>query len=413
MRKYLFMLCSGMLLFAAVVGANESGPPDEIAFQAIEETVAVAVLLPETSPEASRPAPPAPDEEKKKEWYDMIKWYGDFRYRWETIDEGDKDTRHRNRIRARFGMKTELLESFMVNFRLATGSGDPVSTNQTLGGGYSSKQINLDLAYFDWHPGQAKGLHMVAGKMLNAFYTPIKTELIWDGDLTPGGVAGKFDREISPGAELFGAVSAYWVDERKNDPSALMYGFQGGAKFKVPDSKVYFRAGVTFYYYTNLQGYPILFDPEDPFGNSVVLDEETGELLYAYDYHLLEIFGDVGFAVSSVPIAFLFDYVQNLAPGVEQGKGWLVGFAVGKTKKPGNVKFYYNYRDLEADAVFGLATDSDFAGGGTNAKGSEVGFGVQITKYVTGALSYFNNRLRPDDENTKFHRFMADIQVKF
>jgi opacity protein-like surface antigen len=94
-------------------------------------------------------------------WSDRVKLDGDFRYRFESIDLEGGDTRTRSRIRARTNIKAELSNNIEVGFGLATGGEDPVSTNQTLGGGGSSKEVNLNLAYVDWQA--TAGLHLLAG----------------------------------------------------------------------------------------------------------------------------------------------------------------------------------------------------------------------------------------------------------
>ena len=105
-------------------------------------------------------------------WAEKVKLSGDFRYRHETIEaENDgKPDRHRNRIRARLGLKAKVNDEWSLGFRLAGGSEDPVSTNQTLSGSFSSKGFWIDRAYFDYHPTAIENLHVVAGKMGNPFY---------------------------------------------------------------------------------------------------------------------------------------------------------------------------------------------------------------------------------------------------
>ena len=70
------------------------------------------------------------------EWIRNIKFSGDFRYRLESIDAetgGDWAQGHnRHRVRARFNIGTKLDEEWDLGFRLASGSADPASTNQTL-----------------------------------------------------------------------------------------------------------------------------------------------------------------------------------------------------------------------------------------------------------------------------------------
>ena len=86
-------------------------------------------------------------------WAEKVKWQGDFRYRYEEIDDGGND-RERHRVRARAALIAKPLDTVEVGLGLATGGDDPVSTNQTLGGGGSTKDIKLDLAYAKWKPNE-------------------------------------------------------------------------------------------------------------------------------------------------------------------------------------------------------------------------------------------------------------------
>ena len=101
-------------------------------------------------------------------WPDRVKLAGDFRYRYEGISVEGSDTRRRNRIRARTNITAQAADNIEVGFGLATGGDDPVSANQTLGGGGSSKNIRLNLAYVDWEA--MDGLHVIGGKFKNPLY---------------------------------------------------------------------------------------------------------------------------------------------------------------------------------------------------------------------------------------------------
>jgi hypothetical protein len=80
-----------------------------------------------------------------EDWTDRITLSGDFRYRYQNddVDLAGVNSRNRQRIRARPAIEARLPANLKVGFGLATGSDDPVSSNQTLGGGGSSKDINL------------------------------------------------------------------------------------------------------------------------------------------------------------------------------------------------------------------------------------------------------------------------------
>jgi len=175
--------------------------------RALNEKIEQATAPQEKSQEAK-------EESKKKEnpipeilqWASRVGLYGDFRYRYEFIDDKSKDfDRNRNRIRARLGLNAKVNDEWNLGFRLATGEGDqegdPVSTNQTLGGSWGKKPFWLDLAYLDYHPLWAKGLDLQAGKIEVPFYRPNKNQLIWDHDLTPEG--GAINKAKDPGSWQF------------------------------------------------------------------------------------------------------------------------------------------------------------------------------------------------------------------
>jgi hypothetical protein len=68
--------------------------------------------------------------------------------------------------------------------------------------------------------------------------------------------------------------------------------------------------------------------------------------------------------------------------------GFIAGFKFGKASKPGDWEAKYYYRMCEADAVVGGLTDSDFAGGHTDATGHCIGFGYCIADKTILGLTY-------------------------
>ncbi len=103
------------------------------------------------------------------------------------------------RLRARLNVEADIFPDLTAYMRLATGSDNsPVSTNQTLGGYDTKKDLWLDRAYIDYNP--ALGTHIYAGRMANPFRL---TELVWDEDVNLDGVAGTYQHRFG------NAVSAY------------------------------------------------------------------------------------------------------------------------------------------------------------------------------------------------------------
>jgi hypothetical protein len=344
---------------------------------------------------------------KAAEWYERIKLKGDFRFRHETIQEEDKEDRSRWRLRFRLGLNAAVTESWSVSTRLATGSDDPVSTNQSLGGGFFTKDFRLDRAYVDFHPVSVKGLNIIVGKMGVPFWQAQKTELIWDGDLSPGGIALKYKNKPSDAVGIFLAAGSFYVAERKQDNDAILYGGQAGVKVKTGD-KVQITVGGGYYDYENVKDYPGPFESTEFFGNSHY--DLDGTDVFLYDYNMAEVLGEIVISMEKLTVIVYGNYVNNTDPDT-LNTGYLVGGTVKHGKDKGNFKLYGNYRDVGRDAVVGLFTDSDFIGGGTDGKGVEVGASYGIAKKVDLGLTYFANKIGEDEIDYK--RVQVDLKMKF
>lgn len=335
-------------------------------------------------------------------WAERIKISGDFRYRYQnddvaaTVDNGGEGaTRNRQRIRARPAIIAQLPSRVEVGFGLATGSDDPVSTNQTLGGGGSSKPINLDLAYMDWTA--VDGLHLVAGKFKNALVRAGDNGLLWDSDWRPEGLQVVYDN----GGLLFGTALGTWLESDSSKDSEFAYGLQGGVRLDVLGAKL--KAGLG-YYQVDVAGRECVFDDGDCFGNTVNLDGT-----YAYDFHEIEGFAELGFEVLGLPANVFANLVRNTEAD-EFDTGYAVGFSLGKAKKRGSWEVGYLYQDLEADAVLGVVTDSDFAGGGTDSKGHKIGATYATTDATNIQLTYFMTE-RQDSQGTLNNGVAFDVDT--
>jgi hypothetical protein len=335
-------------------------------------------------------------------WIDRFKLKGDFRYRYEYIDdEKSAYERHRNRIRLRVGIHGKVNDTVDVGTVIASGSEDPVSTNQTLDSQSNTKDIRLDQAYFAWKP--ISGLKIKGGKFKNPFYQPIKTELLWDVDLRPEGLALQYSAD-----QFFVNAGFFHIEERKKEDDSFLFGGQAGYKMKSKGVSATLGAG--YFNYTEikdrqLSDFDFLEEEDDSFGNTLADDQ------FITDYNELELFGDVTFKGAGLPISLFFDYVINTVAD-DNDTGYLVGFKVNKAKKPGSWDFRYNYREIEADAVFGALSDSDFRGGGTDGKGHELNFGYQLAKGWKLAASYFINQ-KDLEKKYDFDRIMVDLKFKF
>jgi hypothetical protein len=362
-------------------------------------------------------------------WLDRFTFKGDFRYRHEYINQEDDGKAHRtrHRIRARVFIGTEVNEYVDFGFQFATGDnedwpggefdfgGDPVSTNQTIGDAFSNKFMWVDLAYFDFHPikdSSIYNLNIIGGKMKTPYRVMSKSELLWDPDLRPEGGAVILSRETD-NLKIFSSLGGFYIKERGGNTSGAsrsadsgMVGGQVGFTVPVNDDATV-TAGSGYYDFINIKGYGAFF--EDLGGNS---SDAMGN--YDEDFDILEYFAEVGFEFVEIPVSVFGNYSTNIG-ATGSDVAYLAGVKLGKAKDPGSWEFRYQYKMLQADSVFGLFTDSDFGGGGTDSKGHEFNLAYALMKNWVVALTYFDNDVNISDPSNKkdYERIQFDLKFKF
>lgn len=345
-------------------------------------------------------------------WVEKIKFYGDFRYRYENISQetngaGD-DGVNRNRIRVRLGMTAQINDEMNFDMRIATGKNtDPTSTNQNLGDSWTYKGIWLDRAYLTWQPKSVEGLAVQLGKFGTPFMQVGKNQLLWDGDLNMEGVAAMYNLKLSDSLTAFANAGAFYVRLDDNDTDELsMFGAQGGLTAKLDDTNK-LTGGIGYYDFGNIVG-------ETALGNGFKGNSNAASA-YLYDYDIFEAFGEYGTRIGELPASVYGDYALNTASGVSEDTGWLVGMSLGKCKDPGSWEISYDYRDLEKDCTIGTFNDSDFVGGGTNGKGHRFGVTYQMAKNLQAGVSYFMNEKANSAGKIEddYNRLQVDVMVKF
>lgn len=343
-------------------------------------------------------------------WTDRVKVGGDLRYRHEMeaqeVPHTANDTRHRQRIRARVSLDGRVNDRVKVGLRVATGDGGNVSTNQSLDGNGANKVIDFDLAYFEWAFHPCDGCHnqlfkIIGGKMKHQVYRPGKSELMFDDDLTPEGIAIRYDGKV------FANFNAHWLDERfavdsenKDNPDAIMYGGQVGVQWETGVS-----GGVGFYDFTSVKGGKALTDLA---GNTFTKG------LYDNEFKILQAFLEVQMEVVGRPLSLFIDYMQNTYPE-DNTDAYLLGLKYGKVKTFGDFQGVYTYREVQADSVIGSLNDSDFISGGTDGRGHEVKLKWGVADKATLGLIYFMNtkNIQNGLVETDFNLTQLDFAVKF
>ena len=338
-------------------------------------------------------------------WAERIRWEGDFRYRYENIDEEGKDGRNRSRIRARTHLEADLSPTLQVGIGLATGGDDPVSSNQTIGGGGSSKDIKLDLAYFNWNG--IENTRITGGKFKNYLVRPGGKGLRWDGDWRPEGLGIVWDN-----GRFFAHGLGTWLEGDSRNGTEFAWVVQLRINLAIAETgNLKFGGGYSAFDIAG--GTPLFGDPDDFFGNSFVIDPLTGDLVYLYDYRNLEAFAEYSFKLGGQSVALFGNYTVNTEAD-DNDTGYLIGAKYGSAKKRGQWDITYFYENLEADATVGLIADSDFGGGGTDAKGHVFSGTYAFHSNWNFKATYFINEIKlasgdPDD----YDRLQLDLNFKF
>jgi len=351
--------------------------------------------------------------------WDRTKLKGDLRYRHEIIDDersGNHDQRNRHRIRARLGVTHQVNDEVNVTMELATGepttttvvtkvgppaattsvdtgTTSPTSTNQTLTGAFANKTVWLSQAYFDYKPRVIPGLSILGGKTPNLFNTPVgNSDLIWDTDINPEGIAAVYKKKVAEGVEVFVQGGGFWVTENSQAADVSLWAVQAGAKASVPGVEgAYVKVGGGYYDYGNVKGKPAVL--------AAAGNQTTGGA-YVDDYDLAHSFAEIGFKVGPLGLAAFGDVVTNLGAS-DHSSGYLVGGSAAYQK----VKVAYNYRMLNNNAVLGSLADGDVWQGNISGTAHKVSgtyaLGKNWDASVTGIFT----------DRDKSNRAGADVQV--
>jgi putative porin len=355
---------------------------------------------------------------KGAEWASRISWKADFRYRHEFVDpEESTDEQTRQRLRARFAMTAKISDTLTGTIGVATngGNGDPRSTNQTLGEGWTRKGIALDLAYVDWKPSDS--LLMSFGKMPQPWYKV--SGYFFDNDINPEGMAVRFGS-----GPFFANAFGMWLGERSTASDATLLGGQLGLTGQVGAMKLtgalgYFDVGAVEGQVTatntvlGCTGNPAFFGGSTN-GNTTAVDV-AGCPVLANDFNMLEALAQAEFNVANQPLQIWAQYIRN-DEADDLDTGWLAGFNWGKAANPKTWEFGYAYGVIEKDAQFGQFVDSDFGGGVTDVDGSifKIGF-APAKNWVLNGTYFMNNRFidAPGAIERSYDRYQIDLNWKF
>ncbi|MVV47957.1 hypothetical protein EJA72_06825 [Pseudomonas sp. PB120] len=351
------------------------------------------------------------------------------------------------RLRARLGMKAEIAPEWTAGIRIGTGSdNNPVSTTQTLGGGFAKKDIWLDQGYLTWKPSDQ--LTLTGGRFTNPFFS---TDMLYSNDLNFDGIAAMFDHKLNRDWGLFGTVGAFPVEytndsttsngfDKESSDNKWLYGAQIGAKWAV-NSDNRLKAGLAYYRFDDIEGQRS--SPCEPWAGAPGCDSDGTRAAFMQKGNTVFLLRDitpnplnpattpqpqfVGLAseFNLLDLNFVWDadmpqdfklrsqanYIHNLgfdegdmrkrsagqivnnldsSGDIESGaNAWMVQFTLGSAlelRKQGDWNLFAGYKYIQPDALPDGFNDSSFHLGGTNAKGYFLGgnYGLAKNVYATG-----------------------------
>jgi hypothetical protein len=353
------------------------------------------------------------EQEKKQEdtktagvpdWVKNMKLGGDLRLRYQGEDrENDgSGTRSRGRIRLRLGAEAEPAENWTVGARLATGSGDPRSTNVTMENSFEMKQIRVDQAFARYRP--LTWLSFVGGKFENPLFRP--SDLLWDSDITPEGAALQLAYPVSKSVNLFFTGGFFLLDESASGKDPFMWALQPGVNWKITND-TNLKVAVAYYDFSNVKDSRLDYSANT---NTLV----GNRLRYGYSAPVVS--AELGFDKLStfMPyLGFFGEYTKNPDPS-KDASAYIAGIKFGdkSVRNFGDWQFQYSYRRIEKDAWLDIFPDSDFYRGATNTLGHEGILTFGLTKNVNLTLDYYNARQVRGSKNTE-HLIQADLNLRF
>ena len=312
---------------------------------------------------------------------------GDFRFRNEEIKEEQASPlqtsdEFRQRIRVRAGAVAKVNEKSEVTLRFATGSSantDGNTTNQTLTDYYSKKGIFVDLAYFNYKP--TDNWQIWGGKSPITYYVAGGSDMVFDADLTPEGMAFKYKSE-GDAATFFANLGSAWLAERYSATGATdntdvgMVGGQIGVTKKMDNYLV--TLAIANYNLSNVKG----ATAPAAKGNTLVAGA------YAHSYNLTVGDLEVGTTIGDVPVSLYYEMVTN-SDGGDYKTGGNVGVNIGKLKEVDSWLIRLDTREVEKDSTLGVLAESDSSGGGTDIRSTRLAGFYQVAENANIALTLF------------------------
>lgn len=273
---------------------------------------------------------------------DALKLSGDMRLRYEHNSNGN-GARNDSRgvVRGRIAAIYDAAPGLQLGARLVTGNpDDPNSADVSFSDFANDLQVSLDQLYGIRTFGK---IAIMGGKFANPFR---RTDLVWDGDVNPQGVAMRYAALKTGSTQIGGSALFFPIERSVAGPDSSVMGFQATLDHDI-DAAV--RLGLAVGYYD----YEIKATETADAGDfRTNLIDSSGA--YVSDFDLLDVVADAKFngLGKRWPLGIQAEYVHNFGAD-NYNSGYSASALIGHTKDAGDYSFGYAYHVAEADSVFG------------------------------------------------------------
>lgn len=355
------------------------------------------------------------DSKPKKEITQKLKKlipYGDIRIRFEE-DIVQKKVRFRQRYRARLGFNAMINSDFQLSMRVSTSNNpnDPNSTHVNANDGFNHINIIFDRIYVHYNPKKMKQFGLWLGKFPNLFVnSKIFSEIVWDDDIQPEGLAFEYESTWSKNTNLNFVNGSYFLSQFRSGDDKLWLNTSQITLQSKRNKNIRFTVSSGLYYYFNIKGQQAdnsIFDPNG--GNSTYIDVVNPNIQrYSTNFFINENFLILKISNFKKDITLKTEYIQNFGASTDN-IGWVAGISVGSLKSAKDFKFYYQYQDIQKDAIFSPFANDDVLLQ-TDYKGHIFGIGLALAKKISVQGWGLIHQSQLVSENKM--RFRLDLNIK-
>lgn len=344
------------------------------------------------------------------------KFSGDFRYRHQETKDNQKEKRRVHRIMFRIGQTFQIQSDLKFTYRLMTGTSNN-SGNTSIGDKSANTQgsprygIGLDQAFMAYVPDT--DLTLFLGKMPQFFQSAGKNQIILDRDITPEGLGAQYmyvfiEKTLDSTLNL----ASLWVREKYDDSfgedqtDSFLNVAQVVVNYKFY-SDYSTNIGLGLYSYTAIKdGKPNDFTVQ----STPDFKGNTADLLsnYLNNYEISQKFLELKWAKKPFEVTLFTEFIENTSADT-LNKANVTGVAFGYNK----FSLSYMKQTIENDSVLAIYTNSDFANGQTDSRGTIIQAGYKINKNAALNYSVYDAERMVSSLSTKFVLSQLDLTISF